>query len=991
VESRRWEEIVELCGQALELPASEREAFLRGRCGADLSLHRELGSLLSFAGKPGFLDSSVVADHFQPAAIVAGRFRISRLLGRGGMGEVYEAEDLQLGGHVALKTVRPDLLYDPQSIELFKREIQLAKRVTHPNVCRIYDLGFHPSASHPDARIFLTMELLDGQTLSKRLSAGPLSPSEAFPLIHQIADALGAAHNAGIVHRDFKSGNVMLVPDESGIRAVVMDFGLARTAADDVSSSTTQTLAVVGTPDYMAPEQLTGGLITPAADIYALGIVMYEMVTGQRPFSGDTPFDVAVRRLHQAPPSPRQLKPDLDPCWEKTILRCLSRQPEERFQSTGEIILALSGQGGVARRKRRAWVAAAAAIVIAGTATAYLLVRGARPKLTEKDTIVLADFTNTTGDPVFDDALRQGLSAQLEQSPFVSLVSGQRIAQTLALMSRPKDSRLTKDLAREVCLRTSSAADIEGSIASLGTQYVLGLNAFDCRTGDQLAQEQVTANRKEQVLNALGDAATRLRRKLGESLASIQKYDAPIYSVTTPSLEALKAYSLGYQTGYVKGDSATAIPFFQRAVSLDPNFAAAYARMGTAFVNIGEGARAAENMRKGYELRGRTSQQENYYITSHYHSVATGNFEAALTAYELWAQTYPRDDTAQPNLTSTYNSLGQYEKGLTSAREALRLNPGSGLIWGNLVWQYELLNRLDEAKAAAQQARAHSLDGPQVHLSLYQVDFLEHDTAAMQREAAALMQEAAYEDIMLYNESLTAADTGEFVKARELTRQAVASALRTNKDGTAAVYEADAAIREAVAGNLVLAKQEARAAFALANDKHAEGISAIVFGLTGDSAQALRLAGDLAKRFPEDTYARFEYLPMIHAAIALRTGDSAKAVQALAAAAPYELGNGVGGGHAHLCAVYLRGDAYLAARQGDAAAVEFQKILDHPGVVQNEPMGALSHLGLARAYALSGDSSKAKTAYRDFFALWKHADPDIPILRQAKAEWAKLK
>jgi eukaryotic-like serine/threonine-protein kinase len=539
----------------------------------------------------------------------------------------------------------------------------------------------------------------------------------------------------------------------------------------------------------------------------------------------------------------------------------------------------------------------------------------------------------------FDGTLRQGLSAQLEQSPFLSLISDQRIAETLARMAQPKDARLTKELTREVCQRTASLATIEGSISRLGSQYVLGLNAVNCLNGDNLAQEQVTANGKEQVLRALGNGATKLREKLGESLASVQKYDAPPENVTTPSLEALQAYSLGYKAMVITSDYAAAVPFFLRAVSLDPNFAMAYALLGTAYANLGENARAAESASKAYELRGRTSEEEEFYISSHYDQRVIGDLEAARIAYELWAQSYPRDDVPKVNLEVIYSQLGEYGKSLTGRQEALTLKPGSALAYASVVDAYRFLDRLDEAKATAQEARAHSLDGPFIHQILYHVDFLQHNAAGMEQEAAGLMGKPGYEDVMLDAESDTAACSGEFGKARELTRRAVDSAQRADETEAAAGYRAYAAIRDAWVGNLALAKQEAQAALTLANGKHVEAISAIALGMVGDSAQtARRLAADLGKRFAQDTVVRFEYLPMIHAAVALRSGDAGKAVDALAAAAPYELGV-----YAGLYPAYLQGEAYLADRQGAAAVVEFQKILNHPGVVANDPIGALAH------------------------------------------------
>ena len=489
---------------------------------------------------------------------------------------------------------------------------------------------------------------------------------------------------------------------------------------------------------------------------------------------------------------------------------------------------------------------------------------------------------------------------------------------------------------------------------------------------------------KEQVLKALGEATTKMREKLGESLASVQKYDAPAENVTTPSLEALQAYSLGYQA-MERNDYAAAVPLFQRATSLDPNFAMAYALLGVSYANQGEDTRGAENTRKAYELRERVSEREKLYIASRYEHFVTGNLEAARKAYELWAQAYPRDNTPRRNLGVIYILLGDYDKALAQVREAMKLDPGSGIEYGSLVGSYMLVNRLDEARAVAQEAQAHNLDSPAIHFSLYDIDFLQHDAAGMEREAAGLMGKPGFDDVMLDTESETAAYGGQFAKARELTRRASDSAQRADKKETAAGYEAGAAVREALVGNMSQAKQQAQAALALSTGRGVEATSAIALGLAGDAPQATRLAADLAKRFPEDRGVQFGILPMIHAAAALQSGSATKALEALAPAAPYELGLS-----SSLYPVYLRGQAYLAAHQGSAAAAEFQKILDHAYVVQNGPIGALAHLGLARAYALSGDTVKAKSAYQDFLGLWKDADSDIPTLKQAKAEYAKL-
>jgi DNA-binding winged helix-turn-helix (wHTH) protein len=625
----------------------------------------------------------------------------------------------------------------------------------------------------------------------------------------------------------------------------------------------------------------------------------------------------------------------------------------------------------------------AAGVLIALTAGAVRLFVHSKPVLTEKDTVVLADFVNSTGDPVFDGALRQGLSVQLEQSPFLSIASEGRIQQTLKLMGQPADAKLTPAIGREVCQRAGSEAVLNGSIAQIGTQYLLTLKAVHCSTGDTLASVQAQASDKNHVLDALGKTASEMRNKLGESLSTVQKFDTPLEQATTGSLEALQAYSLGRRVS-AGADWASAIPFYRRAIALDPKFAMAYARLGMNYRNLDETVLGSENNRKAYELRDQVSELERFYIDSHYYLVTVGNLEKAVQVCEIWAQTYPRDWVAPVDLSDAYARLGERDKALWEALESVRLSPNA-IGYTNLFREYLALNRLNEARLTAQEAKSKQLEAPSLHRGVYVLSFLQNDAAGMTQQVVWSTGRLGAENTLLELESRTAAYFGRLAQAREFSRRAVVSAKRAEEREVTAEYEADAAIREVLFGNPVEARQRAMNALDLSNGDHAQFLAGLALAFAGDAVRSGTLADDLGNRFPEHTLVQSYYVPTIRAKLALSRNDPSKAIEILQTATPYELSD-----MGALYPAYVRGESYLAEHDGDKAAAEFQKILDHPGVVVNSPIGALAHLGLGRAYALSGDKTKAKSAYRNFLALWKDADPDIPILKQAKDEYARL-
>ncbi len=980
-----------------------------------------------------------------PPGTLLGHYEIRSRLGAGGMGEVYLAQDTGLDRKVALKILPADLASNQDRMRRFVQEAKASAALNHPNIAHIYEIG-EADGVHFIAMEFIDGHTLrhciaDIQIdLPKRLrylqhAAEGLAKAHDAGIVHRDLKPENIMITRDGHAKVFDFGLAKLIEPQhpSGTAS--------ETASEDVTAIPELHSAigtVFGTAGYMSPEQAQGktNQIDQRSDIFSFGCILYEAVTGHKAFQGEDRIDSLNKIIREPVPPISDFDPNMPGELQKIVRRCLEKDPEERYQSIKDVAMELKelrremkdsatiyGTGlsttgseiprsgpsyrsgapstgklsdspstrgsstdyviaGIKRHQRAATIIGLAVLLFAAIAGYFAFFRKPAP-LTDKDTVLIADFVNNTGDAVFDGTLKQALVVQLGQSPFLNTLSNERVREALKFVGRPPDERVSRDVAREICLRLGLKAFLAGSISSVGSHYVMTIEAINAQTGDALAREQVEAESKEQVIKRLGEATTKLREKLGESLASIQKFDAPIEQATTSSLEAFRAYSNGLDD-HLKGSYSDAIPFFRRAIELDPNFAIAYARLATAYANTGQRDLATEAAQKAYDLRDRVSEREKFYITAvSYYGLVTREREKYVETLELWKRTFPNDPIPHIQLSNLYVGDGLLEKAMEEAREAIRLNPNTAAPRDNLATAFIELNRFDEAREIYRQAREQKLDSTFIRSGLYSIAFVKGDAAAMKQQVDWWTGRTDEYNAQAWQAEV-AVFSGQLRKARDFNQRAVELALGHKQNDGAAQLLAVQMQTESLFGNCDRINDLASKAFGISRVTATVQTASAAFALCGDADRAQSLMDEISKRFPNDTLLNVVYWPLNHALIATHRGDPARAVQLLEPALRYEI---VG----NFWPQYSRGQALLKLHKGTEAAAEFQKIIDHRGWAPRSALYPPAYVGLAQAAVLTGDSAKARKAYQDFFTLWKDADADIPLLIAAKKEYEKLK